>query len=836
MLDPALLVCDEPISALDVSVAAQVINLMQDLQTRFGMAYLFISHDLKVIRQIADEVAVMYLGRIVEQGAPDALFHAPAHPYTEALVSAVPTPLRGTQGRIILKGDPPNPVDRPSGCAFHPRCPRAAARCREEVPALRAAADGRLAACHLVAGGTGGRRGLNRHRHSHGHNMNRLEQPKRRPCRDRRLRRPAPPDLVTQELTPNIMRLAARGTWFRRARSVFPSVTRVATSSIAAGAPPIVHGIVGNAFYHREAIPDRMFDTGDAADIRPGRGRITTGACWRPIPSATSSPAAGKRMAVVHTGSAGSAHFINPRARANGHWTFSMHGAGATQTPEAVEQAIARFGPLPERELPRLRELAYGGRVMTEIVLPELRPDVALIWFNEPDTTFHYRGLGSPEAIAGLREADRAFGTILDWIEAQPDAERFAVIAASDHGQISTGSVEPLFETAREAGFDLSAARAVGGASLVATGGISGEIRLREGEYAGIERIAAWLMEHPAISHVFSCDRNGVEGEVAGTLSLKLMNTGHAERQPDLMFILKSTLDADQYGLPGLGAMTPGDVPLGGGMHGGINPHELNTVLILGEAGGEGTVSQEPAGIIDIGPTVLGLLGLQRAATMMGRNLAVPAREEAHELRPFGRPWCLHPACRCRRAGWAAFHSRRRAVAFDGFPRKHRVIPGLTRDPCRSASRFRHGSRISASLRPGWPMDVVRRQKGRLEAALCIFAILTEASRLGEAQIIRPQIHEIEGGRPPGDRLPDRIGLARLVEDRGRRLVIPDVEHLGEQRLALRRVGLGLQGRSGLVEGLRRGPELGDLDFAGRSPGDPERAERIGQARSSSTS
>ncbi|CAM5768008.1 ABC transporter ATP-binding protein [Bosea minatitlanensis] len=151
VLGPALLVCDEPISALDVSVAAQVVNLMQDLQARFGTAYLFISHDLKVVRQIADEVAVMYLGRVVEQGPPDALFHAPAHPYTEALVSAVPTPLRGTQGRIILKGDPPNPVERPCGCAFHPRCPRAVARCREEVPPLRPAADGRLAACHLAA-------------------------------------------------------------------------------------------------------------------------------------------------------------------------------------------------------------------------------------------------------------------------------------------------------------------------------------------------------------------------------------------------------------------------------------------------------------------------------------------------------------------------------------------------------------------------------------------------------------------------------------------------------------------------------------------------------------
>ena len=150
VLNPGLLVCDEPISALDVSVAAQVINLLQDLQARFGTAYLFISHDLKVVRQIADEVAVMYLGRIVEQGPPEALFHAPAHPYTQALVSAVPKALRGTRERIIPQGDPPNPVDRPAGCAFHPRCPRAVARCREEQPALRPSADGRLAACHLV--------------------------------------------------------------------------------------------------------------------------------------------------------------------------------------------------------------------------------------------------------------------------------------------------------------------------------------------------------------------------------------------------------------------------------------------------------------------------------------------------------------------------------------------------------------------------------------------------------------------------------------------------------------------------------------------------------------
>jgi len=150
ILDPKLVVCDEAVSALDVSVAAQVINLLQDLQARSGIAYLFISHDLKVVRQVADEVAVMYLGRIVEQGRPDQLLHAPAHPYTEALVSAVPGLRPRRRERIVLAGDPPNPVDRPSGCAFHPRCPRALPRCRTEAPALRPAPDGRLAACHLV--------------------------------------------------------------------------------------------------------------------------------------------------------------------------------------------------------------------------------------------------------------------------------------------------------------------------------------------------------------------------------------------------------------------------------------------------------------------------------------------------------------------------------------------------------------------------------------------------------------------------------------------------------------------------------------------------------------
>ncbi len=148
--NPKLLVCDEPVSALDVSIQAQVVNMLTDLQVARGIAMVFISHDLKVVRQVSHEVAVMYLGRIVEQGDPEALFADPAHPYTRALVSAIPVPGPRRIPRIVLTGDPPNPADRPSGCAFHTRCPVAIARCKAEVPALRHFDDGRKIACHLA--------------------------------------------------------------------------------------------------------------------------------------------------------------------------------------------------------------------------------------------------------------------------------------------------------------------------------------------------------------------------------------------------------------------------------------------------------------------------------------------------------------------------------------------------------------------------------------------------------------------------------------------------------------------------------------------------------------
>jgi peptide/nickel transport system ATP-binding protein len=156
VLEPQFIVADEPISALDVSIQSQIINLLEDLQDKFGLTYLFISHDLSVVKHIADRVGVMYLGVLMEEAPKKEFYQNPRHPYTRALLSAVPV-MDPTvrKERIILKGDIPSPANPPAGCRFHTRCPQVMDICRETIPELKEVLTGHRVACHLVHGHSG---------------------------------------------------------------------------------------------------------------------------------------------------------------------------------------------------------------------------------------------------------------------------------------------------------------------------------------------------------------------------------------------------------------------------------------------------------------------------------------------------------------------------------------------------------------------------------------------------------------------------------------------------------------------------------------------------------
>ncbi|MEL6234564.1 MAG: alkaline phosphatase family protein [Pseudomonadota bacterium] len=411
------------------------------------------------------------------------------------------------------------------------------------------------------------------------------------------------PDLIAGRM-PHLHGFADSAVWFTEASSVFPSMTRVATTATATGCWPGAHGVVGNMFHAPALKPGAPLDTSNRGDLETAEraygGIITARTLGERL------AAAGKRLGVVHAGSVGSAYLLNHRAPQLGHWTVSAHSRAASLTPDWVARAEAEIGPLPDTdELPRLGAIAFAEAAARALALAEDGPDVAVVWFPEPDTSFHYLELGSEKTAMAMANVDAAFARLVEAARSGPRGARTAIIAMSDHGQISINRVWEIGEDMRADG--LSVSHRPDGHGLALTRGVSGELRCLTGDHGALRAAADWLMGRPEIGMIFA--RDDLVAELPGTLPLSAVHLTHP-RTAELKYICRSDSGPDHYGLPGSTVITAGP-PVGGGMHGGLNRHELNTVLMVAAPGAPGGRRDDrPCGLIDIAPTVLSLLGL----------------------------------------------------------------------------------------------------------------------------------------------------------------------------------------------------------------------------------
>ncbi len=415
------------------------------------------------------------------------------------------------------------------------------------------------------------------------------------------------PDLVRPDTTPNLMRFAAMGIRFTRARSVFPSETRVCSATVTTGCQPRRHGLVANRLAHPNdahvAGPaGRTVDTSQMANLLAMEQEM--GAPLLEMPGLGARlAAAGRDFAVLSSGSTGQSHVLNPDAVALNQLTLSVHGAQACSPKGAA--LLATLDPPPADGAGRAEWIAEVFRTR---FLPD-PPAATLLWLCEPDTSGHYQGLGSAANLAALKRADAAFGRILDDWQAGPMKERLHIMAASDHGHATiTGTIQaaPLF--AAEPAF--APCRLIPGAS--------GGVVVPGGDAALIAEVAAWLIRQDWIGQVFAADGADLP---PGVLPRSAVLVDHI-RAAEVLFTLRAGAGPAPSGLPGV-TLNDGALPIGGGTHGGLTAAEMSIVMMIaGPRARGGVLSEWPAGLADIAPTVLSLLGIPGGEAMDGRVLA----------------------------------------------------------------------------------------------------------------------------------------------------------------------------------------------------------------------
>jgi len=429
------------------------------------------------------------------------------------------------------------------------------------------------------------------------------------------------PDMVSPEATPNLSALAAVGTRFVNARSVFPSETRVATPSLITGCRPGGHGMVANTLFDAAVAPDRLLRTKLVEDVL---------AMAQGAESPLERPSLGERLAeagrsfaLISAGTAGAARLLHPAADRLGSFRWNVEDMeGAT-----ASLIRAEIGATPPHAAPNLDRIAHAGRVLLEHVLPKLRPDVALLWLSEPDIAFHYAGLLSPQAQAGLTASDAVVGQVMAWRDAQPDAAEIGIIVLSDHGHVTGRGKLSLAAELRRAGFRAGTGMASDVDVVVAPAAAPG-LWFRDAALA--PQVAEFLATQPWAGPLLARDPAILPAGQA--MALSVLGSGH-RRSADLVATFAGSAEADEWGLPGHAPFDAPDVPEGGGMHGGLHRAELATVLVMqGGPFRRGAVAQAPADLTDIAPTVLHLLGL-RTEGCEGRPLTA-AWDAARDAAP----------------------------------------------------------------------------------------------------------------------------------------------------------------------------------------------------------
>jgi phosphonoacetate hydrolase len=418
------------------------------------------------------------------------------------------------------------------------------------------------------------------------------------------------PDRIDPVRTPALWRLREEGVAYDESRTVFPSETRVAAASLVTGAWPGEHGLLANDFYDPAVFPDRAVATanaGDLAAVAQARGRLLA----RPT-LAERLARVGLRYAAVSTASPGTSLIIAAGATPPHGFAWTIHRAIGTSA--AVSDEIERlFGPPPSHAIPRTATIEHAARVFTDYVLPRVDPDLAVFWCGEPDSTYHYRGVGSPEAAQAEAAADAVVARVLAWRAAGVEAGRTQVIVASDHGHVSGIERLDVAHALRNAGWPVVGGMPGDGGILVVPGAASFVHGLGPGSRTEREMLN-WLADQPWFGAAFT------RAAGLGVASIDTLGIAHP-RQPDLVFTLRQGDEADTLGVAGT-CVYDADIPLGGGMHGGLHRRELANVLLLSGSAMRAAPRRlaSPAGLLDIAPTVLSILGVP-APDLGGRVL-----------------------------------------------------------------------------------------------------------------------------------------------------------------------------------------------------------------------